>query len=66
VLVLKWPYCKGAFVSIPQTWLEGFYYIQMYKLGSATRPGGNVIDLMGPWWARSTMLARLLMTFRAT
>jgi alpha-L-fucosidase 2 len=42
-------YAGGAFVSVPQTWLEGFYYIQMYKLGSATRPGGNVIDLLGPW-----------------
>ena len=42
-------YARGAFVSVPQTWLEGFYYIQMYKLGSATRAGGNVIDLLGPW-----------------
>ena len=49
-----WP---EGFVSIPDTRLEGFYYIQMYKMASGTRPGRPALDLMGPWfrhtpWAR--------------
>ncbi len=42
-----WP---EGFVSIPDTRLESFYYIQMYKMASATRPGRPAIDLMGPWF----------------
>lgn len=45
-----WP---QGFVSIPDTRLEGFYYIQMYKMASATRPGRPAIDLMGPWFRRT-------------
>lgn len=45
-----WP---RHFVSIPDTKLEGFYWIQIYKLGSAACPDGPAIDLMGPWF-RST------------
>ncbi|HEX8545859.1 MAG TPA: hypothetical protein VF691_02795 [Cytophagaceae bacterium] len=39
-----------SFISIPDTKLESFYWIQQYKYGSATRPEGPVIDLMGPWY----------------
>lgn len=42
-----WP---EGFVSIPDTRLESFYYIQMYKMASATRPGRPALDLMGPWF----------------
>lgn len=42
-----WP---EGFVSIPDTRLESFYYIQMYKMASATRPGRPAMDLMGPWF----------------
>lgn len=45
-----WP---QSFVSIPDTRMESFYWIQMYKLASATRAGRPAIDLMGPWF-RST------------
>ncbi|MCX7817653.1 MAG: Tat pathway signal sequence domain protein [Kiritimatiellae bacterium] len=45
-----WP---RHFLSIPDTRLEGFYWIQMYKLASAARSDGPAIDLMGPWF-RST------------
>jgi alpha-L-fucosidase 2 len=45
-----WP---GAFVSVPDTRIEGFYHIQSYKMASATRPGRPAMDLMGPWF-RST------------
>lgn len=43
----------ASFVSVPDTRLESFYWIQMYKLASATRDYGMPIDLMGPWF-RST------------
>ena len=45
-----WP---EGFVSVPDTRIESFYYIQMYKMASATRPGRPALDLMGPWF-RST------------
>ena len=50
-----WP---QSFVSVPDTRLESFYYIQMYKMASATRPGRPAIDLMGPWF-RSTPWAKI-------
>ena len=50
-----WP---EGFVSIPDTRLESFYYIQMYKMASATRPGRPAMDLMGPWF-RSTPWAKI-------
>lgn len=43
-------YYPKSFVSIPDTKLESFYWIQMYKLASATQPGKPVIDLLGPWF----------------
>ena len=39
-----------SFLSIPDTRLESFYWIQMYKLASATRADRPAIDLMGPWF----------------
>jgi len=33
--------------------LESFYYIQLYKMASATRPGRPAMDLMGPWFRSS-------------
>jgi len=41
---------RQSFLSLPDTRLESFYWIQMYKLGSATRPDRPAIDLMGPWF----------------
>ena len=43
-------YYPASFVSIPDPRLESFYWIQLYKLGSATHPNRPVIDLMGPWF----------------
>lgn len=40
----------ASFISIPDTRLESFYWIQMYKLASATRADRPAIDLMGPWF----------------
>jgi alpha-L-fucosidase 2 len=41
---------RRSFVSIPDKRLESFWWIQQYKMGSATRPGALPIDLMGPWY----------------
>jgi alpha-L-fucosidase 2 len=42
-------YYPASFVSIPDTQLEGFYWIQMYKLASAARSDSLPIDNQGPW-----------------
>ena len=42
-------YYPASFVSVPDARIEGFYWIQMYKLASAMRPDGPVMDLQGPW-----------------
>jgi hypothetical protein len=44
---------KGALLS---TALEAFYWIQMYKMASATREEGPALDLMGPWFQPSSWL----------
>lgn len=50
-------YYPASFLSVPDAQIEGFYWIQMYKYGSAIRADGPVMDLQGPWnretrWAR--------------
>lgn len=42
-----WP---ESFLSIPDARLESFYWIQIYKMASGTRPGRPALDLMGPWF----------------
>lgn len=39
-----------SFVSVPDAKLESFYWIQFYKLGSASRPDRVPVDLLGPWY----------------
>jgi hypothetical protein len=39
-----------SFVSVPDATLESFYWIQLYKLASASRPSSVPVDLMGPWF----------------
>lgn len=46
-------YYPESFLSIPDARLEAFYWIQVYKLGSAMRGDGPILDLMGPWFAPS-------------
>jgi alpha-L-fucosidase 2 len=46
-------YYPQSFLSIPDTRMESFYWIQMYKLASATRSDRPAIDLMGPWFRRT-------------
>ncbi|WP_147243709.1 glycosyl hydrolase family 95 catalytic domain-containing protein [Pedobacter miscanthi] len=48
----KWwhDYYPKSFISVPDGAMESFYWIQMYKMGSASRKGGPILDLMGPWF----------------
>ncbi len=39
-----------SFVSVPDPKLECFYWIQIYKLASASRPDRVPVDLLGPWY----------------
>lgn len=41
---------KSSMLSIPNTRWESYYYIQLYKMASACRPDGDVLDLLGPWY----------------
>jgi hypothetical protein len=47
-------YYQKSFLSIPNSRLESFYWIQMYKMASATRADRPIIDLAGPWYMRGT------------
>ena len=38
-----------SFITIPDARWESFYWIQMYKLACATRPGRTMMDTSGPW-----------------
>ena len=43
----------ASFVSVPDARMESFYWIQLYKLASATRENRPAIDLMGPWFKKT-------------
>ncbi len=43
-------YYPASFLSVPDNQIEGFYWVQMYKLACATRQDRQVIDLLGPWY----------------
>jgi hypothetical protein len=47
-------YYPASFVSIPDIRIESFYWMQLYRLASATRADGMPIDTSGPW-LRTTM-----------
>ena len=42
-------YYPASFISLPDAKKENFYWIQMYKLASATRGDRALIDNTGPW-----------------
>lgn len=42
-------YLPESFVSFSDPRWESFYWIQIYKLGAATRPDRALIDNQGPW-----------------
>ncbi|WP_276504730.1 glycosyl hydrolase family 95 catalytic domain-containing protein [Terrimonas pollutisoli] len=43
-------YYPKSFMSLPDARMESFYWIQQYKLASATRNERPALDLMGPWF----------------
>ena len=43
-------YYPQSFITLNDAEKEAFYWIQMYKLGSAMRENGPILDLMGPWY----------------
>lgn len=47
----KWwnEYYPASFITLPDVQKENFYWIQMYKLASATRGDRALIDNTGPW-----------------
>ncbi|WP_299668737.1 glycoside hydrolase family 95-like protein [uncultured Polaribacter sp.] len=51
----KWwhNYYPLSFLTINDAEKESFYWIQMYKLASASRGNGPILDLMGPWYNRT-------------
>jgi hypothetical protein len=46
-------YYPASFVALPDARLESFYWLQMYKLASATRADRLPIDNQGPWYRRT-------------
>jgi hypothetical protein len=47
-------YYPASFLSVPDAQIEGFYWIQQYKLACATRQDRQVIDLLGPWYRKTS------------
>jgi len=47
-------YYPKSFVTVPDAKIEGFYWIQMHKLACATRQGRPVMDLLGPWFRKTS------------
>lgn len=46
-------YYPQSFLTINDAEKEAFYWIQMYKLASAMRGNGPILDLMGPWYHKT-------------
>lgn len=46
-------YYPKSFVSLPDPDWERFYWMQIYKLGCATREDGPIIDCLGPWFRKT-------------
>lgn len=46
-------YYPLSFLTLNDAEKEAFYWIQMYKLGSAMRENGPILDLMGPWYHKT-------------
>ena len=47
-------YYQKSFISLPDKKLESYYWLQLYKIASATRTDKPMIDLMGPWFTSKT------------
>jgi len=45
---------QKSFLSIPDARMESFFWIQMYKMATCSRPDGPALDLFGPFFRVST------------
>lgn len=50
-------YYPQSFISLDDTRMEGFYWIQVYKFGAGARKGRAFMDTMGPWMVENTAWA---------
>ncbi|CAA6676250.1 MULTISPECIES: glycosyl hydrolase family 95 catalytic domain-containing protein [unclassified Lentimonas] len=50
-------YYPKSFISLDDTRMESFYWIQVYKFGSGARQGRAYMDTMGPWMVENTAWA---------
>ena len=50
-------YYPQSFLSIEDTRMESFYWIQVYKFGAGARKGRAYMDTMGPWIVEDTAWA---------
>ena len=41
-------------ISVPDSRMQNYYYLQTYRFASATRENGPVLDLLGPWYHTTT------------
>ena len=55
----KWwhGYYPKSFISLDDTRMESFYWIQVYKFASGARKGRAFMDTMGPWVVENTAWA---------
>lgn len=50
-------YYPKSFISLDDTRMESFYWIQVYKFGAGARQGRAYMDTMGPWMVENTAWA---------
>jgi alpha-L-fucosidase 2 len=46
-------YYPQSFLTIPDSRMQSFYWLQQYKLGAGTRSDKPALDLMGPWFKQT-------------
>lgn len=46
-------YYPQSFLTIPDSRMQSFYWLQQYKLASGTRTDKPALDLMGPWFKQT-------------
>lgn len=46
-------YYPQSFLSLPAGRIENYYWLQVYRLASATRANGSVLDTQGPWFRKT-------------
>ena len=50
-------YYPKSFISLDDTRMESFYWIQVYKFGAGARKGRAFMDTMGPWMVEESAWA---------